>query len=256
LIRLGRYLRRLIAAYGVLLIALLLTIVAWSYVRQVVEVHNKAGFEESTQATQEALERRTKAYLDAMFGARGLYYASDSVTRRDWSDYVKGIEPAGRFEGLQALGYAQLVGPDRRESFVRRTQDENLPEMRPDLSPGGERSVYFPLTRTGPLGEANQSMLNYDFYAEEVHKKTMDLARDSGEPRATKMVYVLDEAPRNATADLALRRGFVVYLPTYQEGEPRGSVGERRRALTGFIVGTFISDELLAVSSRDPSTQR
>jgi len=245
LIRLGRYLRRLIAAYGVLLIALLLTIVAWSYVRQVVEVHNKAGFEESTQATQEALERRTKAYLDAMFGARGLYYASDSVTRRDWSDYVKGIEPAGRFEGLQALGYAQLVGPDRRESFVRRTQDENLPEMRPDLSPGGERSVYFPLTRTGPLGEANQSMLNYDFYAEEVHKKTMDLARDSGEPRATKMVYVLDEAPRNATADLALRRGFVVYLPTYQEGEPRGSVGERRRALTGFIVGTFISDELL-----------
>jgi len=88
-------------------------------------------------------------------------------------------------------------------------------------------------------------MLNYDFYAEEVHKKTMDLARDSGEPRATKMVYVLSEALHNGTADLALRRGFVVYLPIYQEGEPRGSVGERRRALRGFIVGTFVSDELM-----------
>ena len=51
--------------------------------------------------------------------------------------------------------------------------------------------------------------------------------------------------PPNATADLALREGFVVYLPIYQEGEPRGSVGERRRALRGFIVGSFISDELL-----------
>jgi serine phosphatase RsbU (regulator of sigma subunit)/CHASE1-domain containing sensor protein/anti-sigma regulatory factor (Ser/Thr protein kinase) len=244
-IRLGRYLRRGSAAYGVLLIALLLTVIAWYYVRHVVEEQHRDRFVESTQATQEAIERRTKAYLDAMFGARGLYNASTSVTRKEWSDYVKGIKPAGRFEGLQALGYAQLVAPEQRISFVRRTRDENLPEMRPDLNPGGERSVYFPLTRTGPLGEANQSMLNYDFYAEDVHKKTMDLARDSGEPRATKMVYVLDETRDNATADLALRRGFVVYLPIYQEGEPHGSVGERRRALRGFIVGTFISDELL-----------
>ena len=244
-IRLGRYLRRGTAAYGVLLIALLLTVIAWYYVRQVVEVQNRARFADSTQATQEALERRTKAYLDAMFGARGLFYASDSVTRKDWSDYVKGIEPAGRFEGLQALGVAQRVDSEQRESFVRRSQDEGLPELRPDLNPGGERSMYFPLTRTGPLSEANQSMLDYDFYTEDVHRETMDLARDSGEPRATKMVYVLSHAPPNSTADLALRPGFVVYLPIYQEGEPLGSVGDRRRALRGFIVGSFISDELL-----------
>jgi serine phosphatase RsbU (regulator of sigma subunit)/CHASE1-domain containing sensor protein/anti-sigma regulatory factor (Ser/Thr protein kinase) len=245
LIRFGRYLRHRAAAYGVLLIALLLTVIAWAYVRHTVEVQHRARFEDSAQATQEALERRTKAYLDAMFGARGLYYASDSVTRKDWSDYVKGIKPAGRFEGLQALGYAQRVDPEQRETFMRRTQDEGLPEMRPDLNRGGERSVSFPLTRTGPLGEANQSMLNYDFYAEDVHRETMDLARDSGEPRATKMVYVLGEALPNSTADLALRPGFVVYLPIYQEGEPVGSVGERRRALRGFIVGSFISDGIV-----------
>ena len=244
-IRLGRYLRRLTAAYGVLLIALLLTVIAWYYVRQVVEVQNHARFEESTLATQEALERRTKAYLDAMFGARGLFNASESVTREEWDNYVAGIDPAGRFEGLQALGYAQRVDPEQREYFMRKTQEEGLPAMRPDLNPGGERSVYFPLTRTGPLGKANQSMLNYDLYTEDVHKKTMDLARDSGEPRATKMVYVLGEAPRNSTADLALQKGFVVYLPIYQEGEPQGSVTERRRALRGFIVGSFVSYELV-----------
>jgi serine phosphatase RsbU (regulator of sigma subunit)/CHASE1-domain containing sensor protein/anti-sigma regulatory factor (Ser/Thr protein kinase) len=245
LTRIGHYLRRGTAAYGVLLIALLLTVIAWYYVRQAVEVQNRARFEDSTQATQEALERRTKAYLDAMFGARGLYYASESVTRRDWSDYVKGIEPAGRFQGLQALSYAQRVSPEQREAFMRKTRDEGLPGMRPDLTPGGERSVYFPLVRTGPLGEANQSMLNYDFYTDRVHRETMDLARDSGEPRATKAVYVLGEAPAGSIADLALRRGFFVYLPIYQEGEPRGSVAERRRALRGFIVGSFKSDELL-----------
>ena len=246
LTRFARYLRRGTAAYGVLLIALLLTVIAWYYVRQTVKLQNRASFEESTQATQEALERRTKAYLDAMFGARGLFYASDSVTRKDWSDYViKGIEPASRFGGLQALGYAQRVEPERRKSFMRRARDEGLPEMRPDLNPGGERSAYFPLTYIGPLGEANQRMLNYDFYAEGVHREAMDLARDSGEPQATNMVYVLSKAHPDVTANLALRPGFVVYLPIYQEGEPLGSVGERRRALRGFIVGSFISDELL-----------
>ncbi|CAA9466259.1 MAG: Serine phosphatase RsbU, regulator of sigma subunit [uncultured Rubrobacteraceae bacterium] len=245
LTRFGRYLRRGTAAYGVLLIALLLTVIAWYYVRQTVEVQNRARFEESTQATQEALERRTKAYLDAMFGARGLFYASDSVTQEDWSDYVKGIEPASRFEGLQALGYAQRVDPEDRESFMRKSRDEGLPGMRPDLDPGGERSAYFPLTYVAPIGEANQSMLDYDFYAEDAHREPMDLARDSGEPRATNMVYVLSEAHPDDIANLALRRGFVVYLPIYQEREPLGSVGERRRALRGFIVGSFVSDELL-----------
>jgi serine phosphatase RsbU (regulator of sigma subunit)/CHASE1-domain containing sensor protein/anti-sigma regulatory factor (Ser/Thr protein kinase) len=245
LIRFGGYLHRRTAAFGVLFIALLLSVLAWYYVRQTVEVQNRARFEESAQATQDAIERRTKAYLDAIFGARGLFYASNEVTREEWNAYVKGIKPASRFEGLQALGFAQRVEPEDRESFMRRAQDEGLPEMRPDLNPGGERSEYFPLTYIGPLDEANQRMLNHDFYAEVVHKEAMDLARDSGEPQATEMVYVLGEAPPGSAADLALQRGFVVYLPIYKEDEPLGSVDERRRALRGFIVGSFISDKLL-----------
>jgi serine phosphatase RsbU (regulator of sigma subunit)/CHASE1-domain containing sensor protein/anti-sigma regulatory factor (Ser/Thr protein kinase) len=239
------YLRHRAAAFGVLLIAILLTVVAWYYVRQTVEVQNRARFEESTQATTEALGRRTKAYLDAMFGARGLFYASDSVTRGDWSDYVRGIDPANRYEGLQALGFAQRVEPEDRESFMRKAQDEGLPRMRPDLDPGGERSAYFPLTYIGPLGDANRRLLDHDFYAEAEHREVMNLARDTGKAQATRMIYVLSESPPGSTTDLDLRRGFFVYLPIYQEGEPVESVAERRRALKGFIVGSFVSDELL-----------
>ena len=240
LARLGAHLKRGALAYTVLFIALLLTLLASYYVKQNVEAQSQVRFEEITQATQEAIERKTKAYLDVMLGARALFYASNSVTRKEWSDYVASIEPGSRFEGLQALSYAQRLSPDQREAFMRRTQEDGLPQMRPDLNPGGERSAYFPLTYTGPLDEANQSMLNYDLYAEEAHKEAMDQARDSGSPRATKMVYVLSEASPNSSADLALREGFVVYLPVYEEGEPRGSVLQRRRALKGFIVGSFV----------------
>ena len=245
LARLGQHLRRGGAAYGVLLIALLLTLLAWYYVRQNVETQTRVRFDDTTQATQEAVERRTKAYLDAMFGARGLFYASEAVTREEWDNYVEGIEPGDRFEGLQALSYAEHVVPENREAFERRAQQEGLPELRPEPVPGGERTAYFPITYTGPLDAANQTRLNYNFYAEAVHREAMDLARDTGSPRATKMVYVLSEAPPNHNADLALRPGFDVYLPIYQKGDPLGTIADRRRALQGFIVGSFVSDELL-----------
>ena len=228
-----------------LLISLLLTALVYNYVRQNVEAQNRLRFDEATQATQEAIERRTKAYLDAMFGARGLFYASESVTRQEWDNYVEGIEPDKRFDGLQALSYAERVDLQEREAFSRRAQREGLPSLHPDLVPGGERRVYFPITYIGPLDAANQERLNYDFYADPVHREAMDQARDTGEPQATKMVDVLTEAPEDHSADLALLSGFVVYLPIYQKGEPLETLAERRNALQGFIVGRFISEELL-----------
>jgi serine phosphatase RsbU (regulator of sigma subunit)/CHASE1-domain containing sensor protein/anti-sigma regulatory factor (Ser/Thr protein kinase) len=244
-VRIGHHLRRGGAAYGVLLISLLLTLLASYYVRHNVAAQNRLRFDETTQATQEAIERRTKAYLDAMLGARGLFYASESVDREEWGNYVKGIEPGSHFEGLQALSYAEYVAPESREAFARRAREEGLPELRPDLDPGGERSAYFPVTYAGPLSEANKNMLNYDLYADPAHRAAMDRARDTGEPRATKRVNVLTETSPNSSADLALHTGFVVYLPVYMEGELQGTLAERRRALQGYIVGSFVSDELL-----------
>ena len=243
-VHIGHHLRSGGAAYGVLLISLLLTLLASYYVRHNVAAQNRLRFDETTQATQEAIERRTKAYLDAMLGARGLFYASESVDREEWGNYVKGIEPGSHFEGLQALSYAEYVTPESREAFARRAREEGLPELRPDLDPGGERSAYFPVTYAGPLSEANKNMLNYDLYADPAHRAAMDRARDTGEPRATKRVNVLTETSPNSSADLALHTGFVVYLPVYMEGELQGTLAERRRALQGFIVGSFISDEL------------
>jgi len=134
---LGRQLRYGGAAYGVLLFSLLLTALAYYYVSQNVEAQTRARFDDTTQAIQEAIERRTRAYLDAMFGARGLFYASESVTRREWDKYVEGIEPNKRFEGLQALSYAERVEPKEREIYARRAREENLPALQPDLIPGG-----------------------------------------------------------------------------------------------------------------------
>jgi len=232
-------------AYGVLLISLLLTALAWYYVRDTVEKQSSVRFDETVRATQMAVDRRTDDYLDAMFGARGLILASESVSPSEWEEYVKGVEPGRRLGGLQSLAFAERVEPSEREDFVRRMEEDGLPGLRPDLDPGGERSVYFPVRLAAPADEANRDMFGRDAYVDTVNRAAMDRARDTGSPQATETTYLLTRAAPDAAADLALRPGFVVYLPVYEEGEPAGTVAERRRALTGFVVGAFRRDGLL-----------
>ena len=243
--RLLRHLRKAVAAYAVLLLSLLVTGLAWYYVRGTVEAQTQVRFDETVQATRAAVDRRTDAYLDALFGARGVFLASKAVGREEWESYVRSIETESRLEGLQALGFARYVAPEGREEFVQNAEEEGLPKIRPDLDPGGERSAYFPLALVAPLDEANLDMINRDDYTDPAHRVAMDLARDSGSPRATRMVYVLTAPPEGSQADLALGPGFAVYLPVYAEGESVETVAERRSALKGFVVGYFRRDGLL-----------
>jgi signal transduction histidine kinase len=242
--RVFRHVRTAAAAYAVLLLSLLLTGLAWYYVQATVEEQNNVRFDETVQATKAAVDRRTDAYLDALFGARGVFLASNAVEREEWESYVNGIETKTRLEGLQALGFAKYVSPDEREDFEQEARKEGRPLMRPDLDPGGERSAYFPLTLVAPLDQANLNTINHDYYTDPAHKMAMDKARDSGSPRATRMVYVLTEPPANSNADLAFGSGFAVYLPVYDEARPTGTRAERRRALKGFVVGYFRRDGL------------
>ena len=250
LARIGRHLHRGAAAYGVLLLALFLTILAFSYVRQNVEAQARTRFEETAQATRAAIYRRANANLAAMFGARGLLRVSDSLERDEWDGYVRSIEPGSprrtsqSLEGLQSLGFAKYVRPGEREAYSREAREEGVRELWPE--PDGERSAYFPLKFVAPSYEANRKMINYDAYSDPAHRSVMDRARDTGAPQATGMDYVLTNAPSHSEADLVMRKGFVVYLPVYRAGEPKDTVAERRRAFRGFVVSTFKAEELLA----------
>lgn len=240
-----RHLRRSVVAYLVLLIALILTLLAWRYVSLDVEQQSQVRFQETTSATQDSVDQITTSYIDAMFGARALFQSSQSVERDEWTEYVAGIDPGGRLKGFQALGYSEYVTPGEREQFVERTRREGLPDLSPGVESGSERPAYFPVRYVGPSNEANNSMLSEDLYADSAHRSAMNRARDTGSPQATRMIYVLADSDDSTSADLALNPGFAVYLPVYRKGEDTGTAAQRRSALDGFVVGTFRMSGLL-----------
>ena len=244
LARFGRHLRRGVAAYGVLLIALLLTLLAFYYVRHNVKAEARIRFDDFTLAVKRDIYHRVSRYLDAMFGARGAFLGSDPVEREDWGGYIRALEPEVRYRpnGLQSLGFAKYVKPGERGAFSREARQEGGRGLWPEQD--GERAAYFPLEFVAPSNEVNRRMLGYDAYSDPVHRSAMDRARDTGSPQATGLVYVLTEAARNPGKDLVRRKGVAFYLPVYQEDEPRNTVAERRDALRGFVVATLPTDKL------------
>ncbi len=224
---------RTAVAYVVLGAALVLTGLAFLYVRHNVEEREHERFEEITVSTERAVDRRMQTYIDAMLDGRGLFAASESVTRGEWEDYVAGSDLERRYPGIQAIAYAERVPLEGREAHERRVRAQGFASYA--LRPAGERYEYFPLVYVAPSNPDNRSLLGYDFYSGRVNRDAMEQARDTGLPRASGKVEL----------EGAGTTGFLVYTPIYREGVPQATTDERREALQGFIVSVFRTDDLL-----------
>lgn len=232
------HLGRTAAAYGVLVVALLLTALATLYVRENVEARGNARFDETSQTVQRALDRRMDTYVDSMLEGRGLFAASNLVTREEWSRYVAASDLQRRYPGIRAVGYAPRVTLEGRGDHVSRLREEGFEDY--ELRPAGERYEYFPITYVEPFKGANRALFGQDLYSERVSRAAMEQARDTGRPRASGKINLPDEE------DSGGGPGFVVYTPVYANGASQEDPNARRRSLQGYIVGVFGADELLA----------
>jgi signal transduction histidine kinase len=249
------HLRRAAAAYAVLLLALVLTFLAYDYVRRNVAVAAEDRFDETVRTARDVIEGEMVSYVDSMLGARALFYASDSVNSEEWSGYASGIDLENRYEGIQVLGYAERVEPDEKDAFEEDLGSSYRDEEPRDgfsLRPGGERDVSFPIKYLEPVNYVNKSLLGYDAYTRPAHRAAMDRARDTGRPEATGRVFLFTEAPLDSKADVALEPGLVVYLPVYGKGEPTETVAERQDALDGFVTFYLAADDLLRNIFEEP----
>jgi CHASE1-domain containing sensor protein len=113
------HLRRAAVAYVVLLVALILTLLACYYVLKNVGYSENNRFNETVMAAQNAIDNRVNSYVDAMRGARGLFYASDSVEEEEWSGYANGIELEDRYEGMRIWATQSVSSPHRGAHSTR-----------------------------------------------------------------------------------------------------------------------------------------
>ncbi len=108
--------------------------------------------------------------------------------------------------------------------------------------PEGPRPIYSSIIYLEPFAGQNLRAFGYDMFSEPVRRSAMEDARDTGLPRLSGIVRLVQETKENP------QPGILLYLPVYKQGMPTGTIGERRAAIMGWVYSPYrLNDQMNSV---------
>jgi len=218
-------------------VGLVLTIVVSLEVKEAIEqdVANEFAFT-SDQVTLKIRER-LDAYALTLKGGAGLFAASDKVDRHEWQAYVEKLHAQDSVPGVQGIGFSQVIPPHQLAAHIARIRAEGFPDY--IVRPAGERALYTSIIYLEPFRDRNLRAFGFDMFSEPVRRAAMEQARDSGTPRLSDKVELVQETGTEVQA------GTLMYVPVYRNGAPTDTVKQRRAALIGWTYSPYRMKDLL-----------
>ncbi len=224
--------------YLVLVLAISITIFAVIQVSIVIVNNTEERLENQMEDVKNRMERRMQAYEQVLYGGKGLFEASEVVTRDEWKTFTDIQMIEERFPGIQGVGVSKLiVGKDNLEIHIDQVRKEGFPEY--TVIPEGDREEYHPVVYLEPFNERNKRAFGYDLYSEPVRHYTIDLARDTGKTAITGKIRLVQETDYNVQA------GFLMHIPIYAKEKPTQTIEQRRAAFEGFVYAPFRMDDFM-----------
>jgi len=201
---------------------------------------DRADFAAQTDRAQQAIERRLAVYTDALRGAASFLLASPHVGHAEWLSYVNQLNLSGRYPGVIGVGLVYPVEPRRTAEFFARAQADGAQDLSLHGVPGAEalasRPEHYVLTYLEPH-TGFHTALGMDLGTDPVRRQALEAARDSGQPRITGRISIVDfQEPVP---------GFVLFVPVYRPGAPLTTVAERRTALVAWVDAPFLTASFL-----------
>ncbi|MCL1633698.1 CHASE domain-containing protein [Luteimonas sp. SX5] len=191
----------------------------------------QADFVSATQQMAALVQQRMINYELALGGGAALF-ASVRPTPQQWQSFVDGLDTRERFPGLLGMGFAPYVTPDGLRQLQIESHDAGYGLFR--IRPPGVRANYGPILYLAPMTLENRGVIGYDMFSEPVRRTAMIAARDSGKPRLSGPVKLLQD-------DFAGSRqtGLLLYSPIFRLGDTPRSLDARRESLQGWVYIPF-----------------
>ena len=208
-----------------------------------VEVQQEAHSSAQTTAVGVAsdLQSRIRAYGDVLFALRGLFDASDPVTRDDFHKFAQALSLGERYPGVTNISFAFRVPHAKKAEFVRAVRAEKgplldgLPEF--SIKPPGERPEYAVLTYIEPMGK-NVAAWGLDLNADPLRRSPIDRARDTGQMASASGVTLVRDSGAPVTSTL-------LRLAVYRGGGVPPSIEERQGLYLGIVGSTLRVAEMV-----------
>jgi len=200
---------------------------------------NRTTVEQKFAQSVRQLERDIQTQFDrslfALRSARGLYSASDKVSRAEFRAFFASRDLATEFPGIRGFGYIQRVPREQLEGFVRRARLDDAPDF--EVKTSGEAPELFVITFVEPARN-NLAAVGLDIGAESVRRSALELAANSGEATLTASITLVQDGQG--------RPGFLYLLPLYGKGKAVDTPRQRRQAIEGFLYAPIVLEEFIA----------
>ncbi len=227
----------MVIAWITLIVMLFATVIAWLYTQNNIEKDTKQKFNHNINEISLAITDRMLTYEQVLRGALGLFYASDSVTRKDWENYVKNLKINEKYPGVFGIGFSKIVNKEKKDELIKEIRAEGFPYFR--IWPEYEREIYTAIIYLEPFSEKNQRAFGYDMFSEPIRKKAMEQAVDFGEATLSGKVTLVQETIKD------IQIGCLMYLPLYSKEGDTSNLEGRRKSIIGYVYSPFRMNDLM-----------
>jgi PAS domain S-box-containing protein len=225
-----------------------LTLGVWYMVRRMDQARMAALEASQASAILRQVERQMRNLEQILRGVAGYLGRGPLPTREEWRSYVRGLDYAATYPGLQSLNVVEWIPREALAAHILRLRAEGFPDYAvvpggplPPLPEGRSSIIYLE-----PMDARNQRAFGKDMLAEDVLRAAMLRARDTGQVILSGRVTLYQETQAEGQA------GTLLIAPVYRPGQPTGTVTERRRALRGWTcIALRMTDFMRATLPRD-----
>ena len=190
-------------------------------------------FRRLSERVSSTIAGRLESIEEALYGGRGLFAASTSVERGEWTSYARNMEAYFR-RGVLAFGYIERVRRPDLPAFLARVRADGAPDFQ--IHPVGGGDEFFVVTYTEPV-EQSRGALGLDIASEERRRAAAEEAMRTNRPTLTRHIMLMPDERRLP--------GFLFLLPIYAKGSALEAPEDRVRALQGWVFAAIRTDELM-----------
>lgn len=214
-------------AWFVLGIGLVCTFLASALVQERSVEDDIKHFSFSADQITQKIDERLRVYSIILEGCSSLFHASNTVTRKDWHDYIDGLHLAQNVPGSLGVGFNQIIPKDKLKEHITHIRNEGFVSY--SIHPDSPRELYSSVVYIEPFVGRNLKAFGYDALSEPKRKAAMQRARDTGKAALTGKITLVQEEDKDVQA------GAIMYLPIYKKTMPAQTLEEKRSSLIGWV---------------------
>ena len=212
------------------LLALGLVVVFFGYARTAEHARITRAFERQASALATTVQESLTGYLEVLHAVESYYASTHTVSRPKFHTFVQRFFT--HHPGIQALSWVRWVRDAERAAYEAALRSEGAPAFeiteqnaQGQLVRAAQRPAYAVVSYVEPSA-GNERAVGYDAASTPERLEVLQHARDTGEPRATGRVILLQDTDQQF--------GLLIFLPIYGHALPHDTVEARRQNLHGY----------------------